>query len=154
MDPIICGIGLSLIIFFFYAASSWSKYRHMKRENERLRGHLHTQMEINAEGNRVTYKENERLKKENANLRSSLATLKNRPDMAELQTLYKYVRAVELMSLRHPGFAVIWQTVLNEADLEMEKTTTGDIPWPKRVFQVPRRIQLPKLTLPTFFTKK
>jgi len=76
-----------------------------------------------------TKEEVELLKKQNGNLRISLATLKNKPNKTELQTLYLYDNAIHLMYEKTPGFAPVWENIIKEAKANQAKVDSGIIPW-------------------------
>jgi hypothetical protein len=132
-NPFTLGLLLGLIITVFIAISAWSKRRSLVKDNRLLREHLHTQMSINAQGNQAQMEQIASLTKQNENLRISLAALKNRSDKSELRTLYLYDKSIHLMYEKAPGFAPVWESVLKEAEVEMEKTSTGLIAWVRKV---------------------
>jgi len=131
--PFSLGLLLGLASTLVVAASSWIKRRSLVKDNSLLREHLHTHMTISAKGSQATLQELEQLKKQNENMRISLATLKNRPDKSELRTLYLYNKAIHLMYAKAPGFAPAWELIIAEAEIEMEKTSTGLIAWARKV---------------------
>ena len=118
------------------------------KDNRLLREHLQTQMAINAKGNQSTLQEIEQLKKQNENLRITLATLKNRPDKSELRTLYLYDKAIHLMYEKAPGFAPAWESIIKDAESDMERTSSGLIAWARRVIRPSLAKAPPKLSLP------
>lgn len=134
-SPFTLGLTLGIIFSMIVAISGWGKRRSVVKDNRILREHLHTQMAINSEGNRASMNEIEQLKKQNENLRISLATLKNRPEKSELRTLYLYDKAIHLMYEKAPGFAPAWESIIKEAETEIEKTSTGIIAWVRKVIR-------------------
>jgi len=58
-----------------------------------------------------------------------LATLKNKPNKTELQTLYLYDNAIHLMYEKAPGFAPVWENIIKEAKANQAKVDSGIIPW-------------------------
>jgi hypothetical protein len=121
------------------AAAVWIqgllKRRSIARDSQLLRQHLHTQMEINAKGNESTRKELEDLRQRNENLKITVATLKGKPGRAELRTLHLYDKAVHLMYEKAPGFASSWESILREAESELEKSETGILPLIRKAFR-------------------
>ena len=123
------GLALGLLI----ALAGWRRRRALSRENDRLREHLNTQMSIHQKGHQGLLSEIEHFKKQNENLRISLAVLKNRPDRAELRALYAYDHAIRRMAERAPGFAPVWEAALKEAEERMAQTDTGLVAWVRRI---------------------
>jgi len=134
-NPFVLGLLLGLACALVIAAGSWSKRRSLQKDNSLLREHLHCQMTINTKGNHAILEEIEQLKQQNENLRISLAALKNRPDKSELQTLYLYDKAIHLMYEKAPGFALTWESIMKESEIEMEKTSNGLIAWARKVIR-------------------
>lgn len=126
---LLAGLSVALVV----AIGGWIKRRPLVRDNRLLREHLHTQMTISARGNQASLDEIAQLKRENENLRISLASLRNRPDKSELRSLYLYDTAIHLMYEKAPGFAPAWEAILKEAEIEMEKASTGVVAWVRKV---------------------
>jgi len=127
----LAGLACALVI----AGSSWRKRRSLLKDTRLLREHLHYQMTIHTKGNQAILEEIEQLKQQNENLRISLAALKNRPDKSELQRLYLYDKALHRIYEKAPGFAITWESVIKEAEIEMEKTSNGLIAWARKVIR-------------------
>ena len=135
LTSLFIGFGVGLIIIFFIWVNGLSKRRVLKKEIKELKTHLHIQMEINAKGNTGSQKELESLKKKNENLRITVATLKNKPGRADLRTLYVYDKAIHKLYEKTPGFAGAWESVLKEADEEIQQTEKGKIPLIRKIFR-------------------
>ena len=148
-DPFTLGLLLGIAFACIIAIGGWSRRRSLVKDNRLLREHLQTQMTINAKGNQSTLQEIEQLKKQNENLRITLATLKNRPDKSELRTLYLYDKAIHLMYEKAPGFAPAWESIIKEAESDMERTSTGLIAWARRVIRPSLSKAPSKLSLPS-----
>lgn len=133
--PFTIGLALGLAFALFIAISGWNKRRALRKDSRQLREHLHTQMTISSQGNQTLLLEVEQLKKQNENLRISLATMKNRPDKSELQTLYLYDKAIHLMYEKAPGFAPAWESTMKEAEIELDKMNTGVLAWVKKIIR-------------------
>ena len=131
--PFITGLSLGLLVAITIWIRSLFKSLTSRRTQQQLKNHLHTQMEISAKGNQATQTELDSLRKENENLRITIATLKNKPGKAELRTLQLYDRAIRLMHEKAPGFAPAWENVLKEAEQELQKTDTGVLPLIRKV---------------------
>ncbi|MGD1902978.1 MAG: hypothetical protein ACFB9N_12160 [Geitlerinemataceae cyanobacterium] len=68
-------------------------------------------------------------------IRASLSRIwYNKPGRAELQTLYTWERAIELLTLRSPTFASAWQLTVEEAKTEIAETQTGVKALMRKVF--------------------
>jgi ribosomal protein L29 len=118
------GIGLLAIPFLLWLRSL-SARSSMKREVEDLKKYLHINMSIHAKGTEEMQKEVDKLKKENENLRITVATLSNKPGRAELKMLHTWDRAIKILILKSPAFAPAWEMALLEAGNEVEETHSG-----------------------------
>jgi ribosomal protein L29 len=118
------GIGLLAIPFLLWLRSL-SARSSMKREVEDLKKYLHINMSIHAKGTEEMQKEVDKLKKENENLRITVATLSNKPGQAELKMLHTWDRAIKILILKSPAFAPAWEMALLEAGNEVEETHSG-----------------------------
>jgi hypothetical protein len=126
-------IGLAIAVYVFF--NGLLRRRELRQEERALKDQLHRQMRINDKGNEQVLGEAERLRKENENLRITVATLKAKPGRAEMVTLNIYDRAIRLMHQRAPGFAPAWEGVLSEAQKEVEQTDTGLLAMVRKVFR-------------------
>jgi acyl-CoA-binding protein len=131
--PFVWGLLVGLVFAAWAFFAGWSARRSLRREVMRLEDHCRTAAEVAAKGNKTLMAEVDELKNQNRNLQITVAELKNKPDRAELQKLYVLDKAAALMTERAPGFAGAWQAALKEAQAEMDKTTTGLIPWLRRI---------------------
>lgn len=134
-NPLIAGVaGLSigLVIVFFVMISAWFKRRSLEKENASLlRGHIL----MHDTGHKTLTGDLEGLKKQNENLRITVATLKTKTEKSELRTLHIYDKAIRLMIVRAPGFAPVWESTLAEAEAEMHQVDTGMVAWIKRTIR-------------------
>ena len=133
--PFTIGLALGLAFALFVAIGGWNKRRTLRKDNRQLREHLHTQLTINSKGNQALQAEIEQLKKQSENLRISLATRTSRPDKSELRTLYLYDKTIHMMYEKAPGFAPAWESTMREAEIEMDKMSTGVLAWVKRIIR-------------------
>ena len=131
--PFISGLAVGLIVALAVWIRSLIKQLGATRQQKQLKDHLHTQMEITAKGTQSTLDELESLRQQNENLRITLATYKNKPGRAELRNLHVYDRAIRMMHEKAPGFGPAWENVLKEAELEIQKTETGVMPFIRKV---------------------
>lgn len=127
------GIGVALAAYAFLNGL-WRR-RELRREVKALKDQLHRQMTIVDKGNEKILAELEQLRKENENLRITVATLKNKPGRAELLALHLHDRAIHLMQQRAPGFAPAWEAALAEAQKELEQVDTGLIGLVRKAFR-------------------
>lgn len=65
------------------------------------------------------------LKEKNDNMEKTINALNRKPNRNELKTLYLYDKAVHIMYGKVPGFSVMWEDTLKEAQKEMEKIESG-----------------------------
>jgi hypothetical protein len=129
---LLLGLLIGLAVVFFTWKSGFSSRRVLARdirklENElrELQGHLNTQLKINAQGNDSLQKELEELRRQNENLRVSLASLQSKPGKAELRHAQITENAVRLMREQAPGFAPAWEKALRQAETELEAGESG-----------------------------
>lgn len=130
--PFTLGLLLGLAVAAVAWKSGFSARRRLgkdirKLENElrELQGHLNTQLKINAQGNDTLQKELEEQKRQNENLRVSLASLQSKPGKAELRHAQMTENAVRLMREQAPGFAPAWEKAMRQAEMELEAGESG-----------------------------
>ena len=126
------GLGTGLAVAAVVWKSGFSARRRLakdvrKLENElrELQGHLNTQLKINASGNDTLQKELDEHRRQNENLRVSLASLQNKPGKAELRHAQITESAVRLMREQAPGFAPAWEKAVRQAEGELEAGESG-----------------------------
>lgn len=123
--------------------------RALLRELENLKGSLYTKLTIETKAQMAREGELESLRKQNENLRITIAGLAQKAGRAELRQLHVYDRALHAMLASAPGFAPAWETVLRTAEEEIAASETGVTAFVRKVFvtQLPRRatkdIELP-----------
>ncbi len=124
------GLGLGLLL----ALSVWINSLSKRKEIADLKKHLHTQMSINAKGYEQLQNEVEKLKKENENLRITIASLSNKPGRTELKTLHIWDKAIRILTLKSPTFAPAWEMAIAEANKEIEDAESGMKALVRKVF--------------------
>jgi predicted nucleic acid-binding Zn-ribbon protein len=129
-----CGIGLFVALLVWIGNIRLRSS--MRKEVEDLKKHLHTNMSIHAKGYEEMKQEIEKLKKENENLRITVATLSNKPGRAELKMLHTWERAVKLLTLKSPTFAPAWEMAIAEAKRELDDTDSGVKALARKVFSL------------------
>ncbi|NJO44114.1 MAG: hypothetical protein HC769_37325 [Cyanobacteria bacterium CRU_2_1] len=128
------GLGLGLLLTVLVWVNSLGKRSSLRREVEELKKHLHTQMDINSKGYEELKKELATLRKENENLRITVATLSNKPGRAELKTLQIWDKAIRILVLQSPAFASAWETAISTAKKDVEETDSGVKALVRKVF--------------------
>lgn len=131
--PFSWGLAVGLIFAAWAFFAGWSATRALRREVRRLEDHCRTAADLGAKGTQAMQDEIAALEEQNRNLQITVAELKNKPDRAELQKLYVLDNAAALMTERAPGFAAAWQAALKESQAELDKTSTGLLPWLRRI---------------------
>lgn len=130
--PFTLGLLLGLAVAAVAWKSGFSTRRRLARdirklENElrELQGHLNTQLKINAQGNETLQRELEELRRQNENLRVSVATLQSKPGKAELRHSQVTESAVRMMREQAPGFAPAWEKAMRQAEADLEAGESG-----------------------------
>lgn len=127
---------LGLLLGLAVAAVAWKSgfsarrrlakdVRRLENELRELQGHLNTQLKINAQGNDTLQRELEEHRRQNENLRVSLATLQAKPGKAELRHSQVTESAVRLMREQAPGFAPAWEKAMRQAEADVEASESG-----------------------------
>jgi len=127
---------LGLLLGLAVAAVAWKsgfstrrrlgkELRKLENDMRELQGHLNTQLKINAQGNDTLQRELEEMRRQNENLRVSVATLQSKPGKAELRHLQVTDSAVRLMREQAPGFAPAWEKALRQAEQDLEAGESG-----------------------------
>ena len=124
-------VGLFLVVVIFIREKIHG--RRMKTEIHRLKQHIQTKLEIEAEETERKKSEIERLKSECENLRITLQSYYQKPGRAELRLLQVYQKAVEVLTEKAPGFAQSWQSAMREGEEEVKKAEKGIVPFIKRL---------------------
>jgi chromosome segregation ATPase len=131
-DPFTLGLLLGLAVAAVAWKSGFSTRRRLARdirklENDmrELQGHLNTQLKINAQGNDTLQRELEELRRQNENLRVSVATLQSKPGKAELRHFQVTESAVRMMREQAPGFAPAWEKAMRQAETDLEAGESG-----------------------------
>ncbi len=131
-EPFVWGLLLGLLVCGFVWKTEFTKRQHLKKDKKRieneldeLKGHLGTQLKINARGNETLTQQLDELKEQNENLRVNISSLQQKPDKAELKHLHITESAVRMMREQAPGFATAWEKALREAEVEYENAEGG-----------------------------
>ena len=132
LEYIILAIVLPAFIVWVYMTF---QKMHLKKEIKRLKEHLHTKMEIDAEGNARLKSELEELKKQNENLRITNQTLQNKPGRRELLLLHIYDKAINELIAKNPSVAPAWEELYRKAEQEINEIESGVKAYVSRVFR-------------------
>ncbi len=125
IPPFLIGLGVGLLVVLITYMRETMKRKSLRREIGTLKNHLQNKMEIEAEATEGRRLENERLKKENENLRITNQTLAQKPGRREVMNLHVYQRAIAIMTESAQGFAPMWQRALREAEAEQNQSDQG-----------------------------
>lgn len=130
--PFTLGLLLGLAVAAVAWKSGFSTRRRLARDIRKLeddmrelQGHLNTQLKINAHGNDTLQRELEELRRQNENLRVSVATLQSKPGKAELRHFQVTESAVRMMREQAPGFAPAWEKAMRQAESDLEAGESG-----------------------------
>lgn len=104
----------------------------LDQEIKLLRTHLHTKMEVDAEGMTQLKTENAKLKQIVQNLKVTNHTLSSQPEQADLRLLHSYDRAIRLMERKFPVLVPTWRTLMAHVEKEMNQVDQGLAPLTKR----------------------
>ncbi|MEM1083196.1 MAG: hypothetical protein AAGI48_03670 [Verrucomicrobiota bacterium] len=131
-NPFVLGLICGLVITFFVWKTGLSNkirlsrdVRRLENELRELQGHLNTQLKINAQGNQTLQDELDELRKQNENLRVSVAGMQAKPGRAEVRQFQITESAVRLMREQAPGFAPAWEKAVRQAEEEVEASESG-----------------------------
>jgi len=128
---VLIGLVLGVVL---YGIKSFVTVSSLKKELKEYKDHLQRQMKLTQDGTKNLEIENEKLKKENENLRISVKTLSQKPGRNEIRLLNIYDLAIRKMNAKAPGFAQGWELSMQEAEKEYEERESGLKGAIKRVF--------------------
>ncbi len=132
-NPFAKGLALGILFCIIIYIRGFLRRRELSREVGRLRGHLHTKLEIDSTENERRKQKIEILKQERDNLRITVQSLNQKPGRKEIRQFYVYQTALDIMFEKAPGFAPAWQITLKEAENLFEKSEKGVVPLLKRL---------------------
>ncbi len=138
MELFLIGLATGLFFFLLVLIQNIRMKRRHKREMLQIKNMISQKMDMEYESLAQLRKDLELLKKQNENLRISLRAYSQKPNRKEMELLQVYQRAIEIMSLKAPGFAPAWQLAMKESEEELEKMYIGFHPFVKKV--VPNRL--------------
>ena len=134
-NPIIAGL-VGLVIGLSIAAivkinAIFSRQSLVRENGLLIRNHLL----MHDTGSKTLNTELEVLKRQNENLRITVAALKTKTEKTEVLTLHCYDKAIRLMNVRAPGFAQAWESTLSEVETEMLQIDTGVVAWIRKAIR-------------------
>ncbi len=132
-SPFAKGLILGLFFCLVIYIRGFLRRRELTKEVDRLRGHLHTKLEIDSADNEKRKNELNNLRQERDNLRITVQSLNQRPGRKEIRQYFIYQTALDIMFEKAPGFAPAWQITLKEAESLFEKSERGVVPLLKRL---------------------
>ncbi len=138
MDLFLIGLGIGLLLFFLAVIQNFRLKRRHRKDMLQIKNMVSQKMDMEYESITKLRSDLETLKKQNENLRISLRAYSQKPNRKEMTQLQVYHRAVEIMSLKAPGFAPAWQLALRESEEDLDKMYLGFHPFVKKV--VPDRM--------------
>jgi uncharacterized membrane protein YciS (DUF1049 family) len=133
LKPFLIGLYIGLLGCLVIYIRSKIKGRKFKKEIGRLKQHIQTKLEIEAETTERTKKNIEDLKSQVENLKISLQAYYEKPGRREIRQLHVYQKAVDILTEKAPGFAQSWLSALKESEGEIRKTEKGLIPFIRRL---------------------
>ncbi len=133
LKPFFLGLYLGLISCIILFIRMQIKIGELKKETKKLKQHLHTKLEIDAEASEEKKTKFEKIKEENENLRITVQTLNTKPGRKEVRQFHIFQKALDILFEKAPGFAPAWQNALKEGEMEMRNTDKGIIPFIKKL---------------------
>ena len=132
-QPFVMGLCIGLLLTVWTWGNGIAKRRDLRREVDKLKDHVNTQMEISNRGNKDMLTELEKLRKDNENLRVANASLKQKPGRQELQQLHVYDKALRILFQKAPGFAGAWESAVTESEKELAANESGLMPFVRKL---------------------
>jgi len=133
LKPFAIGLYIGLFITLVVFIREKIVQHKLKKQLKNLKTHIFTKLEIDSESNERRKKELEELKQQNENLRITLQNYIEKPGRKELRQLHLYQKAIEILTIKAPGFAQSWQSALSEAEQEIGRVEIGLVPFVKKL---------------------
>lgn len=133
MELLLIGFGIGFLLFIISVINTARVKRQYKKEIARIKSIVTQKMDIESDTLSKLKSEIEELRKHNENLRISVRSLSQKPNRKEVARLQIYQRAIEIMSLKAPGFAPAWHTALRESEEEFDRMYFGFEPFMRKV---------------------
>lgn len=136
-QPFVMGLCIGLVLAVWVWGNGAMRRRDLRKEVDKMKDHLNTQMEINNRGNNALLEDLEHLREQNEDLRVANSTLKQKPGRQEIQQLHLYDRALRILFQKAPGFAAAWESAITEAEKDLGDTESGLMPFVRKLFTSP-----------------
>lgn len=132
MELFLIGLAIGLVFcIILLISNAHTKSKH-KKEMQRIKQVITQKMDLESESLSQLKSDVAELKSQNENLRVSIRSMSEKTSKKEMTRYQIYERAIEIMSLKAPGFAPAWQTALRESEEEFEKVFLGLKPFKRR----------------------
>jgi predicted small secreted protein len=136
------GVALALIVLIGMASKTHKKTLQYKEELAKLKKVIVNRMDVESDGLNNLKKELVDVKKENENLRISIATYSQKPGKKETTRLHIYQQAADRLMINAPGFGAAWQTALKQSEDAFNKAFTGEIAFVRKVIPIKTDAQI------------
>ena len=134
-SPFVWGLAVGLFFVLLTWYLNLAKRSELSREVNKLREHLHTQMEITAKGSHSLKQETELLRQQNENLRVTIKEWQQKPGRNEMRMLLIYDKAVRILNQTAPGFSPVWEKAVRDAEDEIVASESGVTALIRRAFR-------------------
>lgn len=132
MELFLIGLGIGVLLLVISLINTARiKSRH-KKEIAKIKQIVSQKLDIESDSLTTMKQEIKTLKEQNENLRVSVRSMSQKTTKKEMTRYQIYERAIEIMSLKAPGFAPAWQTALRESEEEFDKVFFGLKPFMRR----------------------
>jgi hypothetical protein len=133
LRPFFIGLYIGVVGCLFFLIQGKVRARRLRKEIGKLKQHMQTKLEIEAEENERRKNEIARLKQESENLRITLQEYVQKPGRKELRQLHIYQKAVEILTEKAPGFAQSWLSALKDSEDDIRQAERGVVPFFRRL---------------------
>jgi len=137
MQSLLIGLGIGLIVavvvYIWQFSTRRNNQKNSSKEIAKLKHMLTDRMDLESEGLKKIKDELEDVRKQNENLRITVATLRQKPGRAEVQRLHVYQQAVDRLTINSPGFGAAWQAALKDSEEEFKKNYIGTQAFIKKI---------------------
>ena len=132
MELFLIGLGIGLLLCLISIINTARIKSKNKKEVQKIKDIVSQKLDIESDSLTSMKQEIKGLKDQNENLRVSVRSLSSKASKKELTRYQVYERAIEVMSLKAPGFAPAWQPALRESEEELEKIFFGFKPFMRK----------------------
>lgn len=136
------GVALAIVVLIGMASKTHKKTVQYKEELAKLKKVIVNRMDVESEGLNNLKNELAEVKKQNENLRISVATYSQKPGKKETTRLHIYQQAADRLMINAPGFGAAWQTALKQSEEVFNKAFTGETSFVRRVIPIKTDAQI------------